>query len=243
MNRLSNIKIDKKRRKIRINRLLILLTLLALIILVSYKTISLLFTNTRPNKTLYASTNEITYSTEKDGFSTIFTTDSEYKKTYKEFKQDQNTPWANNPYWGGTMSLNGCGITAMSIIASGYGLDITPENLREKYYPHLEAENMYIALNDLGIKCSDFWFSPIYLNEEYILNWLKTDRPILICVDNTKENRWTEASHYMVLLACNRNGLVYLSNPNGRDGTNTSSGWYKLDDILPYIAKALFVED
>ena len=86
------------------------------------------------------------------------------------------------------MSLNGCGITSISIIASGYGIDITPEDLRNKYYPHLETENMYIALNDLGIKCSDFWFTPIYLNKEYILEWLKSDRPVLICVDNTLKN-------------------------------------------------------
>lgn len=76
-----------------------------------------------------------------------------------------------------------------------------------------------------------------------MLDWLKSERPILICVDNTKENKWTEASHYMVLLECNKNDLVYVSNPNGKDGTDTESGWYDLDEILPYTVKALFIEN
>ena len=58
----------------------------------------------------------------KDGYFTTFTTVNNHKKTYKE-------------YWGDTMAENGCGITVMSIILSGYGKDYTPEDLREKYYP------------------------------------------------------------------------------------------------------------
>lgn len=243
MNRLSNIKSNRK--KIKISRLLTLLILIFLIIFISYKTISLLFTSSNTSnakETIYTNYELENYIISKDGFSTTYTSNGAYSKTYKEFKQNQNTPWANNPYWGGTMSLNGCGITSIAIIASGYGIDITPEDLRNKYYPHLESENMYIALNELGITCSNFWFTPIYLNEEYILEWLKSDRPILICVDNTSKNKWTEASHYMVLLGCNQNNLVYLSNPNGEKSTNTASGWYKLNEILPYTAKALFIE-
>lgn len=246
MNRLSKNKKNKKRKKIRILRLLILLILLAIIIFVGYKTVTLLFNSNLINifkNSQFSNVNEIKHTNEIDGYTTTFSTTSEYPKIYKEFKQDQNTPWANEPYWGGTMSLNGCGITSIAIIASGYNLDITPDDLRKKYYPHLETEDMYIALNELGIKCEDFWFTTIYLNKKYILEWLQTDRPILICVDNTKKNIWTAASHYMVLLACNEDGLVYLSNPNGVDGTDTASGWYEIDEILPFTAKALFIED
>ena len=246
MNRLSKIKINKKRKRIRFSRFLILIILLSLIIFIAYKIITLLFNQnfiyTFSENQLNSNTNKEIYSIKIDGYTTTFSTESEYSKTYKEFKQNQNTPWANKPYWGGTMSLNGCGITSISIIASGYNIDITPDDLREKYYPHLDTEDMYIALNDLGIKCEDFWFSSIYLNEEYILDWLKTDRPILICVDNTKENVWTTSSHYMVLLSCNEQKQVYLSNPNGIGGTENESGWYDIDKILPYTAKALFIE-
>lgn len=241
----KKVKNKKKRRRIHIFRLLFVLAILACIIFGIYKTISLLF----PKKTistfspLKKTENQPTYSYKKDGYSSVFsTTDSSYPKEYKEFKQDHNTPWSSKPYWGGTMAKNGCGITSIAIIASGYELDTTPETLRELYYPHLDAENIYQAISDLGIKCTDFYFSNIYLNEKYITEWLETSRPILVCVDNTKKNPWTEASHYMVLLAVNNNGKIYISNPNGEDGTENESGWYEADEILPYVVKALFIE-
>ena len=246
MNRLSNIKnkSPKTKKKIKLSRLFTLLLIILLICIIIF--LSILFiknTFLKNTSTQYTIAQNIKYDIETDGYSTTFTTKEENPKTYKEFKQDQNAPWANKPYWGGTMSLNGCGITSMAIIASGYNIDITPEDLRTEYYPHLEAEEMYIVLNNFGLKCEDFWFTSIYLNEEYFLEWLHSNRPILICVDNSQKNIWTEASHYMVLLACNENNQVYLSNPNGIDNTENASGWYNLDEILPYTTKALFIEN
>jgi hypothetical protein len=94
----------------------------------------------------------------------------------------------------------------------------------------------------MGIKCTDFYFDYSYISEKYIKKWLKTNRPVLICVDNSKTNKWTQASHYMVLLDCDENGLVYLSNPNGEDGEENASGWYDMKEIEPYIVKASFIE-
>ena len=71
----------------------------------------------------------------KDGYFTTFTTVNNHKKKYKEYKQNGDSSWSNKEYWGDTMAENGCGITVMSIILSGYGKDYTPEDLREKYYP------------------------------------------------------------------------------------------------------------
>jgi ABC-type bacteriocin/lantibiotic exporter with double-glycine peptidase domain len=140
------------------------------------------------------------------------------------------------------MTENGCGITALSIIASGYGKDYTPNDFREKYYPHLDTTKIQTELKSMGIKCTDFYFDKSYISKTYIENWLKTNRPVLICVDGTKENIWTQSSHYMVLLDCDEKNQVYLSNPNGEDGTEKSSGWYDLNEILPYVVKALFIE-
>ena len=140
------------------------------------------------------------------------------------------------------MADNGCGITSMAIIGSGYGLQITPEDLRQKYYPHLNGADMEKAIEKMGIKCTDFYFSSSHISKSYIKEWLRTSRPVLICVDNSKPNRWTQASHYMVLLDINEVGEVYVSNPNGEDGTLSASGWYSLDEILPYVVKALFIE-
>ena len=81
----------------------------------------------------------------KDGYFTTFTTFT--GKTYKEYKQNGNSSWSEHYYWGGTMSENGCGITCLATLASGYGIDCTPEDLRRKYAPNKEdhlARKSYI---------------------------------------------------------------------------------------------------
>ena len=138
----------------------------------------------------------------------------------------------------------GCGITAMSIILSGYGKNYTPEDLRQKYYPVLNGENISKELKStFGISNTDFFYDDMHLSNEYIEKHLETNRPILICVWNKyEENRWTTSSHYLVLLASDGNGKVYISNPNGLENNSKSSGWYDINEITPYIAKALFIE-
>ena len=160
----------------------------------------------------------------QDGYTTTFTTlNKENQKTYNEYKQNMDSSWSDNSYWGGTMRKNGCGITSLAIVASGYGVDITPEDLREEYYPHLEGEKMPDALRKMGVKCTDFCFHDSYLNKKNVINWLKSNRPIIICVGSKEQNDWTESSHYMVLLDINNDGLVYVSNPNGLDGESKAS--------------------
>ena len=181
----------------------------------------------------------------KDGYFTTFTTLDENKKTYKEFKQNGTASWANKKYWGGTMEENGCGITAISIILSGYNKDYTPNDLREKYYPMLSSDKISSVLSKtFKIKNSDFYYDSIHLSKQSLEEHLETNRPILICVWNKpKNNRWTTESHYMVLLASDNNGKVYVSNPNGLENTEKSSGRYDFDEVTPFIAKALYIED
>ena len=153
---------------------------------------------------------------DKDGYFTTFTTEDKYKKTYKEYKQNGNSSWSNKEYWGGTMAENGCGITVMSIILSGYGKDYTPEKLRKMYYPVMDYEKLSKELSStFGIENSDFYYDSNHLSNETIIEHLQSNRPIIVCVwKNPANNRWTTASHYMVLLAADENDMVYVSNPN-----------------------------
>lgn len=183
--------------------------------------------------------------TGKDGYFTTFTTIDNYKKTYIEYKQNGNSSWAQNEYWGGTMEENGCGITSLSIILSGYGKNVTPEDLRKEYYPVLDGSKFGQVLKETyGIDNSDFLYNSTDFSKNTILSWLQSNRPILVCVWNQPHNnRWTTASHYLVLLACDDNNKVYVSNPNGGQNDEKSSGWYNINEITPYIAKILFIED
>lgn len=177
----------------------------------------------------------------KEGYFSTFTTINH--KIYKEYKQNQD-PWKNKEYWKDNMEESGCGITAMSIILSGYGINKTPEDLRKCYYPVLNGEKISGELKKFGINNSDFYFDSIHLSRESLNKHLNSNRPVLICVWNKpNENRWTTSSHYMVLLASDGDNKVYVSNPNGGKNNYKSSGWYKYEEIQPYIAKAMYIEE
>lgn len=180
----------------------------------------------------------------KDGYFSTFTTDDLYKKTYVEYKQNGGASWSKNSYWNDCMENTGCGITAMSIILSGYGKNVTPEDLRSKYFPVLDYESLDAEFSkSYGIQSSGFFYDSVHLSKEFIKKHLLTNRPVLVCVwNNPCDNRWTTSSHYMVLLACDDDNLVYVSNPNGGRNDSKSSGWYDFDEVIPYVAKALFVE-
>ena len=180
----------------------------------------------------------------KDGYFTTFTTVEENKKMYKEFKQNGDSSWAKNSYWGGTMEENGCGITSIAIIASGYNKNVTPEDLRKEFYPVLDGNDIGNVLkNYYNIENSDFLYDTSYFSDNYILEHLQTNRPVLVCVWNKPHNnRWTTASHYLVLLACDNDKNVYVSNPNGGKNDSKSSGWYNINEKTPFIAKILFIE-
>ncbi len=181
------------------------------------------------------------YIENTNGYFSTFTTTN--NKVYKEYKQNDKL-WAYLNYWEGTMEDNGCGITALAIILSGYGRDLTPADLRSKYYPVLNnALISHELTNSYGILNSDFYYDSTHLSKNSLIKHLKTNRPILICVWNKpNENRWTTSSHYLVLLATDGKDLVYISNPNGLKNSSKSSGWYNFSEITPYIAKALYIE-
>ena len=178
----------------------------------------------------------------KDEYFTTFTTLDDHKKTYIEYKQNGPTPWADNPYWGEVMETSGCGITAMSVLLSGYGFDDTPEDLRKKYYPYMDYSKLSEELKkNYNIEATNFYFDSQSFSKNKILNHLYTNRPVIVCLWNKLENRWTTRSHFILLLAATDDGMVYVSNPNGLLDSSRSSGWYSVDEVIPYIAKVMYV--
>lgn len=175
----------------------------------------------------------------KDGYFTTFTT--AHERTFLEYKQNDGS-WKDNEYWGGTMEDNGCGIVALATLLSGYNQNYTPEDLRQKYYPKMDYDYLSNELAfEFGISNSDFMYDENSLSENAILNHLKQEMPILVCVWDNVANRWTKESHYLLLLAADQNGMVYVSNPNGLENTSKSSGWYDISEVSPYIAKILYI--
>lgn len=178
-----------------------------------------------------------------DGYTTTFTLKGNDKITFKEYKQNGNASWSQNKYWDNTMETDGCGITALSIILSGYGYLDTPEDLRKEYYPILKSDDIPMVLkNSYNIECSGFYYDGIHLSDEKINEALNNRCVILACVWNKSyANRWTTESHYMAILATDNNGKLYISNPNGIDGSEKASGWYDTSEITKYLAKVLYI--
>lgn len=116
--------------------------------------------------------------------------------------------------------------------------------LRVRYSPALNMENLSHELSaTFGIKNSGFVYDSKYLSNDYITNHLESGRPVIVCVwAQAGENRWTTASHYLVLLATDGNGMVYVSNPNGLENNSKSSGWYDINEVTKYLAKAIFIQ-
>lgn len=225
-----------KKRKI----LKILIICFSVYIIYSYFSNNIVVDNIgKCSNSLYEGTGQVKVKN-KDGYSTIFVTKENRK--FIEYKQNGDASWSQNEYWSGTMEENGCGITALSIILSGYGIEYTPEDLRQKYKPHLNGNDISKALkNDFGIENSYFYYASIYFSKNYIMNKLEEGNIILVCVWDKPNDVWTKKSHYMVLLASDGEDKIYVSNPNGTNKENPS-GWYETNKILPYIAKALFIE-
>lgn len=80
----------------------------------------------------------------------------------------------------------------------------------------MEYEKLSKELSSkFGIKNSDSYYDSNHLSNETIIEHLQSNRPIIVCVLNKlSNNRWTTASHYMVLLAADENNMFYVSNPN-----------------------------
>ena len=125
----------------------------------------------------------------KDGYFTTFTTDDNYKKTYKEYKQNGSSSWSNKEYWGSTMAENICQMTLLLNIC----------NLIDQ----LLFVYGIIFLIIVGLLLLIIWLFLLLM----AIIW------------------------FMFLI------LIGLKNDS------KSSGWYDIDEITPYLAKAIYIED
>lgn len=180
-----------------------------------------------------------------DGYFTTFTTYGEHKKIYKEYKQNGSSSWKDKEYWGNTMEKAGCGITALSIILSGYGFNYTPGDFREKYQPVFNYNQFPAELRNVyNIENSGFiYYNSSRFSKDLIIKHLNSNRPIITCIwTRPTANRWTKVGHYMALLATDNDNKVYISNPNGLYNSFKSSGWYDINEVLPYMYNVILIE-
>lgn len=147
-------------------------------------------------------------------------------KKYIEYKQF-DAAWANKSFAGGTMKNSGCSLSAVAVILTGYGKNVSPESLRQSV--NGQMTNLCTLLSNNGVASKRITHK---LSSTEIIEQLKTGKPIIVLVGKP----WASSNaHYMCLLDYKSSGsknMVYVSNP----GKNAShyNGWYDVDEISPY---------
>lgn len=166
---------------------------------------------------------------EAEGYARAYT-DSK-GRTYKEYGQSM-AKWSNVTYWGSTIPYTGCGPTALAIIASGYGINETPETIANSMTPPTSSTELSRALKStLKLK------NTVYTSnqKEKMIENLKAERPVVISVFGTDGgapaniNFSAGRSHIIAALAINEDSSkVYIANP----AASRNHGWVPIDDVI-----------
>jgi len=159
--------------------------------------------------------------------------------TFIEFKQDSGT-WASMKYGETTIANEGCSITTISIVASSYGINKTPNEWTPSgnYISILNTIKQFapntVAVPIQGNGKSDGFAHQNVRNtdKKAIQEHLETGNPVVIHVLGNKKgytNPYTSNQHWMALLDVSEDGKqVYVSNPNKNGG----NGWVDIEYVL-----------
>lgn len=153
-------------------------------------------------------------------------------RTFVEFKQGTG-PWASMEYAGGTIAQQGCSITCLAIVASGYGYNYTPDKWSGPNEVSIDGRLKDFLPGSNRVKIGSEGSANSVTSESdksAIQEHLKHDA-VLIHVLGEEfggNNPFTTKQHWMVLLDISSDGSqVYVSNPGSR-----TNGWVNIDEVL-----------
>ena len=169
---------------------------------------------------------------ETEGYRGTFT-DSK-NRTYKEYKQGY-APWKSVPYWGGNIHGLGCGPTALAIVASGYGINQTPETIAKYMVGNTGFDTLSRALTNC-VHLTNTVYHSNFSNK--LRENLNSGRPVIVSVGHSPTNMFTDKSHIMAALAINDNSEVWISNPN----SGKACGWISLDTVVSHLTYIITID-
>lgn len=168
----------------------------------------------------------------QEGYRGTFT-DSK-NRTYKEYKQGYE-PWKSVKYGGGDIWGKGCGPVSLAIIANGYGINETAATIAEYMVGNTSAEKLKDALiNFLHLSAT------VHLgkNKEKLKENLLAGRPVVLSVENSPTNMFTNNSHIMAGLSINDKDEVWVSNPN----SGKANGWIDIDTVVKHLSYIITID-
>lgn len=165
------------------------------------------------------------YASEGDGYSQLFT--NSHGRTFKEYKQYAGSYANLNTYWGGSVASEGCMITTVAILASGYGVDMTPADTNEEFKVTPGPSVSKLMRNCLPAEISTSFEYSQYVDIETLRNHLLNGGTAYYYATG---GRFTSSTHFMAILDISADGSqIYLSNPGAGD-TSPLNGWMDLND-------------
>ena len=118
----------------------------------------------------------------------------------------------------GRFGITGCGPTAMSMIAGGFGRNINPAIMgayaKSKGYSDSTGTNWNFvnsASNAAGLRATQ----SVHPSESFIMNELANGRPVLLSGAGGYGTPYTNAGHYVVATGLDANGNPIISDPRG----------------------------
>lgn len=146
-----------------------------------------------------------------------------------------NNVWGNKPYWDGTYSTDGSGITSIATILTGFGVNKNPVDVNNdgiitdgKILPSKVKEQF----SKYGLYCSD----QINSKDEIIEN-LKKGNPVLIDVRNGKIGNISYGGNYLALLGIADNGEIFLAD----SANSNNTGYFNQDQIFSAIYWSVYI--
>ena len=146
------------------------------------------------------------------------------QRTYKNYKQPRGTDW--------------CGITSTAIVLSGYGFNITQQEVHDqclrdgKYYWRTVLGN-YLGCSAEYVSIENVSRSDMRLG---IINQLKEGKPVIVHVPKNDGKYYTDEGHYFVILAISEDGQqFYVSDPGGYSASKGRDGWNNISEVLEHV--------
>ena len=172
-----------------------------------------------------------------DGYRTTFTVGT---RTYKNYKQQEGS-YNHDRLAGfeGTDDIysGGCAITSMAVIASGYGIDMSPGDVNKfaKSKSGRETVHSETLSEILGKKVTKKESGNF---QEMILEQLKAGKPCMV------RSRYYTRSHYFCILAISEDGQsVYVSDVGGFYANSDRNGWQPLSFLKRVDWEVFIIED
>ena len=167
---------------------------------------------------------------QKDSDGPTSTPKSKWKKgTVPELFQT-DPAWADDPYAGGTIGENGCGVTCMSMvyIALTGKADMGPVEMAE-----FSEENDYVEANSTSWRFMTDGGAQLGLTVETLPDVasrisaeVEAGHPVIV---NVGPGAFTKVGHYIVLVGVDDDGRIRIHNPNAPEDNETS---WDLDTIM-----------